>query len=222
MKRSFAIVGIVLLLVAGFFLIADFKTYKRPTWADLFPNQQAIIYTDRQPKFVYITLDADKGNTLKAAVTPKESDDAVLLLLMSPSAFRKFQQDSVTKSDVIQWQEPTSLGQKVAFEFTIPESGTYVVVFLTWKDNNRNGVPFNLELELSTPLKLTLPGVGLGVLGLAVLAFGVIKKPKQIQPTTSPSSAAQRVEKKCTACGVTLPPDSEYCQECGAKQVERV
>ena len=207
MKRSLLIVGIVLLLIGVVLFIGDFKTYKRSTWSDIFPNVAAVIYLDRQPTFAYITLsDAARGNTLKVTVSPKESEDIILVLLMSPSAFSKFQRESVSRSDAFVWQEPTTLGQPVTFDFLIPETGTYVLVLRAWKDNNRNGVPFNLELELSTPLNLSLPGIGLAFVGIAVLVLGAIKKRKQVQPTSPPSAAA---------VPSPAPASAPFCMNCG-------
>jgi hypothetical protein len=57
------------------------------------------------------------------------------------------------------------------------------------------------------------------VIGAPIAAAVVLLRMKKAKAeTVAPSSVPS--ERKCVACGVAIPFDSEYCDECGARQIQ--
>lgn len=64
------------------------------------------------------------------------------------------------------WEPST--GQQVSFEYKIPASGEYVTVLHPLKDD---GISFNVEIQFSTPLNLTMPTTVILALGIVIVIF---------------------------------------------------
>jgi hypothetical protein len=222
MKRAIVVVGLILLIVGGVMIFGNFNTSKSPSWDSLFPGVAPKLFRDQQPVYAHIDLTGfEKGEGLKVTVTPTESDDMILLLLMTPQAYQQFLAATVGKSDVLVWQEPTTPGASVSLDYKAPYAGDYVLVLRAWSDANKDGIPFEFSMEISQPLDLTLPGLGIALVGLAVLVIGLARKsaakaiPQYAPPPTPTGPAAT---KYCVNCGAQIPAQARHCSKCGAPQ----
>lgn len=222
MKRAIVVVGLILLIVGGVMILGNFNTSKSPSWDSLFPGVAPKLFRDQQPIYAHIDLtDFEKGETIQVTVTPTESDDMILLLLMTPQTYQQFLAATVGKSDVLVWQEPATAGASVSLDYRFPYAGDYVLVLRAWGDANKDGIPFQFSMEISQPLDLTLPGLGIALVGLVVLVFGLARKsvakavPQYAPPPTPMATAAT---KYCISCGAQLPAQAKHCSKCGAPQ----
>jgi hypothetical protein len=190
MRTLFVVVGVVILLIGGFVAFGTWETYKDFSWSDIFPSTPAELTPDA--RYVFITSDFTAGQTLKVTVTPSESSDSVLLILMTTAKYDTLYLGSsgIGQSDALAWVEPADLGQQVSFEQEIPADGSYTVVIHPRRDNGvapwADGIPFSLSMRVSEPMNLMLPGLALAAVGVAVLVFGVISKPKQRMAPSAP------------------------------------
>jgi hypothetical protein len=222
MKRVIVVVGLILLVVGGVMFLGDFNTSKSPSWDSLFPGVEPKLFQDQKPIYAHIDLTGfEKGETVKVTVTPTESDDMILLLLMTPEVYQQFLAATVGKSDVLVWQEPATSGASVSLDYSAPYAGDYVVVLRAWGDSNKDGIPFQFSMEISQPLNLALPGLGIALVGLVVLVFGLIRKPAvmavpQSAPPLTPTGPA--ATKYCISCGAPIPDQAKHCSKCGASQ----
>jgi len=222
MNRAIVVVGLIVLIVGGVMIFGNFNSSKSPSWDSLFPGVAPKLYRDQPPIFAHIDLTAfEKGETVQVTVTPTESDDMILLLLMTPQVYQQFLATSVGKSDVLVWQEPTTPGASISLDYKAPYAGDYVLVLRAWSDTNRDGIPFQFSMEISQPLDLTLPGLGIALVGLIVLVFGLIRKSAvmavpQYAPSTTPTGPV--ATKYCTSCGAQIPAQASHCSKCGAVQ----
>jgi hypothetical protein len=222
MKRAIVVVGLILLIVGGVMIFGNFNTSKSASWDSLFPGVAPKLFLDQPPIYAHIDLTGfEKGEALTVTVTPTESDDTILLLLMTPQVYQQFLATSVHQSDVLVWQEPTTPGASVSLDFKAPYAGDYVVVLRARGDANKDGIPFQFTMEFSQPLDLTLPGLGIALVGLVVLVFGLIRKsavkvvPQYAPPPTPMGPAAT---KYCISCGAQIPDQAKHCSKCGASQ----
>ncbi|MEM2088494.1 MAG: hypothetical protein QXF52_07495 [Thermoproteota archaeon] len=192
MNKLGIVLGLVLVLVAGVLFISNFQLTKTIGWSDV--SQEPAIITP-EAGFAYITLDMEAGQNLKVTATPTESGDSFLLLLMTSEKFTQYLTGMVTPSEVLVWQEPASTGQQLSLEYRISTSGEYAIVLHPRRDDGtsqwQDGIPFNIETQISTSLNLTLPAVALLVLGIVIIAFSFIRGgKKQAQMPTPPPPPA--------------------------------
>jgi len=185
------VVGVVVLLIGGFVAFGTWETYKEFSWSDMFPSTPAKL--TRDARYAYISSDLKAGQTLKVTVTPTESSDSVLLILMTTVQYDTLYLGSsgIVQSDALAWVEPTDLGQPVSFEQKISADGSYTFVIHPRKDNGAapwsNGIPFSFSMRVSEPMILTLPGLAVVAVGVVIIAFGAISKPKQrMTPSVPP------------------------------------
>ena len=131
-------------------IFGNFNTSKSPTWDSLFPGVEPKLFRDQPPIFAHIDLtEFEKGETVQVTVTPTESDDMILLLLMTPEVYQQFLATSVGKSDVLVWQEPTVPGESLSLDYKAPYAGDYVLVLRAWSDANKDGIPFQFSMNIA-------------------------------------------------------------------------
>jgi hypothetical protein len=190
MRTLFVVVGIVIILIGGFVAFGTWESYKEFSWSDIFPSTPAKLTQD--DRYAFVTSDFTADQTLTVTVTPSESSDSVLLILMTTTKYNTLYLGSsgIGQSDALAWVEPTGLGQPVSFEQEIPADGSYTFVIHPRRDNGvapwANGIPFSLNMKVSEPMNLMLPGLALAAVGIVVLAFGVISKTKQRMAPQAP------------------------------------
>jgi hypothetical protein len=233
MNKIIVVLGLILIVVGGVMLFGNFNQTKSSSWDSLFPGVAPKLYLDKQPIYAHIDLsEFTKGEGVKVTVTPTESDDSILLLLMTPQIYQQFLASTVGKSDVLVWQEPATPGGSVSLDYNVPNAGDYVIVLRAWGDTNQDGIPFQLSMEIYQPLDLTLPGLGVAVVGLVVLVLGFIRKPaakamQQVapappyaQPQTAPppTPSSSLATKYCISCGAQIAAQAKHCSKCGAPQ----
>jgi len=182
MRILFVGIGAILIIIGGVMAVVTVETYKESSWSDV---SQATPTLTTFVRYAYVTLDLTAGQTVRATVTPTESSDAILLMLLTLDQYNTGYMGSsgITQSEAIEWVQPTALGQQVSFEHKIITSGSYVIILHGWRDNGAspwaNGIPFSFTMRVSEPLSLTIPGIAVAVIGIAIAAYGVISKPKK-------------------------------------------
>lgn len=181
-------IGVLLILVGGVMLLGTFNTYRRAAWADV-SQAQALLTPQVGHAYVALT-NLEKGQIIKVTAGPTEPADSLQLVLVTEDKYTQYIQTGIDESDTLVWKEPTSLGQELNFEYTITAPGVCVIIIHPLKDNGettwQDGIPFSFEMEVSTPLDLKIPGFVVALIGVGLIAFGVLRKPKPQQVAQPP------------------------------------
>ncbi len=171
MKRKIFLIGIVMIII-GIALVAGGIAY----FEDSFSSHSSTSFTE----YKATGLNYSKNMSLKAGTLLMIEDSASHSALIKSSNISSVKNDSDLSTFTA--QSPTDTDDSIEI-YIIASTGTYSYVYF-----NGTTVPHYSEIsgsQYDTTAALVTPGILIGIIGLIIMIYGLVKKDKPKNPYAS-------------------------------------